>query len=61
MTSYKVAIVLLNDLEEFADTHELPEAEVLIEKARNALEQDLGGLFTLRHTEKLVEKLNLVQ
>lgn len=34
MTSYKAAIVLLNDLEVFADTHEIPEAENLIAKAR---------------------------
>ena len=45
MTSYKNAIVLLNDLEEFADTHEFPEAENLIAKARMALEKDLGGVF----------------
>ena len=45
MTSYKDTIVLLNDLEEFADTHEFPEAENLIAKARMALEKDLGGLF----------------
>lgn len=42
MTSYRDALVLLNDLEEFAETHEFPEAEDLIEKARVALEQDLG-------------------
>ena len=45
MTSYKDTIVLLNDLEEFADRHEFPEAENLIAKARMALEKDLGGLF----------------
>ena len=45
MTSYKDAIVLLNDLEEFADTHEFPEAENLIAKAREALEKDLNGML----------------
>ena len=45
MKNFRGALVLLNDLEEFADTHEFPEAENLIAKARMALEKDLGGLF----------------
>ena len=42
MTSYKDALVLLNDLEEFANVHELPEGENLIAEAREAIETDLG-------------------
>ncbi|WP_306112787.1 MULTISPECIES: hypothetical protein [unclassified Roseovarius] len=45
MTNYKDALVLMNDLEEFAETHRFPEAENLIAKARMALEKDLGGMF----------------
>lgn len=45
MTNYKDALVLMNDLDEFADNHRFPEAENLIAKARMALEKDLGGMF----------------
>ncbi len=45
MTSYKDALVLLNDLEQFADTHDYPEAEDLIARARMALEKDMGSEF----------------
>lgn len=45
MTSYKDALVLLNDLDKFAETHGLHEAEELILKARQALENDLGNAF----------------
>ena len=45
MTSYKNALVLLNDLEEFAENHHFPKAEELISKARVAIERDLGTQF----------------
>ena len=45
MTSYKDALVLLNDLEEFADSYHFPKAEELISKARAAIERDLGTQF----------------
>ncbi|MEO3416803.1 hypothetical protein AAFO92_19300 [Roseovarius sp. CAU 1744] len=45
MTSYKDLLVLLNDLEEYTDDQEFPEAEKLIAAARKAIEKDLGGTF----------------
>ena len=47
MTSYKNALLLLNDLDKFTDTHGFPEAEQLILKAKQALESDLGNTFPL--------------
>ena len=45
MTCRKDAVVLLNDLEEFADIHEYPEVGNLIAKARMALRKDRGNEF----------------
>ena len=42
MTSYKDALVLLNDLKKYADDHNFPEAEKLIAQARQALDHDFG-------------------
>lgn len=53
MTSYKDALVLLNDLEEFADNQELTETLRLIAKARKALDEDFGADFPpIREPEK---------
>ena len=43
MTSYMDFVVLLNDAEDFLEQQRHPEAEALIQKARNALEKDLGN------------------
>lgn len=45
MTSYKNALVLLNDLDKFAETYDFPDAEALISKARQSLEKDIGSVF----------------
>lgn len=43
MTGYKSALILLNDLEKFADNHDFPEAENLIAQARQALDKDFSS------------------
>ncbi len=61
MTSYKDALVLLNDLEEFADNYELAEAENLIAKARLALAKDLGNEFPSVRKSQRVSQIYLDQ
>ncbi len=45
MTSYQEVGILLDDLEKYAETHDFPEAESLILKAKEAIEKDLGVAF----------------
>ena len=49
MTSSKDALILLEDLEEYADNHHFPEAEKLIAQARQALDSDFAGEFRPVH------------
>ena len=46
---------MLNDLEEFAETHEFPEAENLIAKARMALENEYEMFRPIRPKSFLSE------
>ncbi|WP_306115993.1 MULTISPECIES: hypothetical protein [unclassified Roseovarius] len=61
MTNYKDALVLMNDLEEFAETHRFPEAENLIAKARMALEKDIGGMFPPVRKSPRTSRIYLIQ
>ncbi|MEO3417412.1 hypothetical protein AAFO92_22365 [Roseovarius sp. CAU 1744] len=45
MTSYKDLLVLLNDLKNYADKNNFPEAEKLISRARQAMDKDFGSSF----------------
>lgn len=61
MTNYEGALGLLNDLEEFADTHEFPEAEKLIARARQAIEQELGGTFPPSSKSTKTSRVYIIQ
>lgn len=61
MTSYKHAVVLLDDLEEYADNHEFSEALMLIAKARKALDEDFGSEFPQIYRPKKPSSARQVQ
>ena len=61
MTSYRDALVLLNDLEKYAEDQNFPEAEILIAQARQALDTDFGGKFPPVRKPQTLSKYRVIQ